>query len=263
MAKKNKDDAPNPNSIPNRDIIQRLNFLYQASTYLNGLGASQPQAGPSNAPPEAAKNDKGAKQEGSEKLQENADDGTQKGIKSSDTRKRPGKRKATAHDLARSYVKSMKIIGQKTNVKMDPSVKRTLCKGCNTVLMPGVTAKVRVKPLPSHGHAVNYTCINCSTSRRIPAPPTTEQPFRSSPAQLRKEGAKALVVMDVDPVRKEADVLPDAVRADEAPMETKPSSQIRREKTIKPRPLPFFAREGHILFVGNDRVGDTHETGAK
>ena len=39
---KNKDQAPNPNNVSNRDIIQRLNFLYQASVFLNAM-SSQPQ----------------------------------------------------------------------------------------------------------------------------------------------------------------------------------------------------------------------------
>src|SRR6266576_5573752 len=32
-----KDQTRNPASIPNKDIIQRLNFLYQASVYLSNL----------------------------------------------------------------------------------------------------------------------------------------------------------------------------------------------------------------------------------
>ncbi|KAH8979127.1 hypothetical protein EDB92DRAFT_1981313 [Lactarius akahatsu] len=37
MGKKNKDEAPNPNGVVNRDILQRLNFLYQASAYLESI----------------------------------------------------------------------------------------------------------------------------------------------------------------------------------------------------------------------------------
>lgn len=123
MGKKNKDEAPNPNSIPNRDIIQRLNFLYQASSYLNGIAgahsgteprnaASGPTNGKITAPEEDASSGPG------EKERETAEVDEGDVLKGGDTPKRPGQRKATARDLARSYVKSMKIIGQKTNVKM-------------------------------------------------------------------------------------------------------------------------------------------------
>jgi len=34
MVKKQKEETPNVNATANRDIVQRLNFLYQASSYL-------------------------------------------------------------------------------------------------------------------------------------------------------------------------------------------------------------------------------------
>src|SRR6266581_3589612 len=37
MGKKNKSEVPNPNNVVNRDILQRLNFLYQASVYLESI----------------------------------------------------------------------------------------------------------------------------------------------------------------------------------------------------------------------------------
>ncbi|KAL5485179.1 hypothetical protein ACEPAI_7821 [Sanghuangporus weigelae] len=255
MAKKNKDDTPNPNSIPNRDIVQRLNFLYQASSYLNGLGVVQGVSGPSNVAVHSKTEDvedrNGKECPSSAKTKEMA----------CGMRKRPGQRKATAHDLARSYVKSMKIIGQKTNVKMDPSVKRTMCKGCNTLLMPGVTAKVRVKPLPSHGHAVSYTCMNCSFSRRIPAPPTTDRV-----AQPVQDSTVTTQDMQVDPVDKLLDSVKEEVPAGSLAHNGKGKQlerrkQNRKKKHIKPRPLPFFERAEHLIFVGNDRVDRIREDG--
>ncbi|PBK70677.1 hypothetical protein ARMSODRAFT_89527 [Armillaria solidipes] len=78
----------------------------------------------------------------------------------------------------------MKIVGQKTVVKMDPSVKRTICKGCNTILVPG---SIRAKSAhisifnavesPSHGHLMVYTCTHCKTTRRIPAQPVEKAPL--------------------------------------------------------------------------------------
>ena|ERR1700722_4823171 len=120
MTKKSKDKGPNPNNVANKDIIQRLNFLYQASVFLSGI----PDLSYCN-------------------------------------RSRRKRRYFTAGDLSRAYIGSMKTVGKKTTVKMlvsitvpgrcanpnfrDPTVKRTLCKGCSTVLVPGATAYVRVK----------------------------------------------------------------------------------------------------------------------
>ncbi|KAK0503705.1 RNAse P Rpr2/Rpp21/SNM1 subunit domain-containing protein, partial [Armillaria luteobubalina] len=125
MAKKPKDETPNANSVPNKDIIQRLNFLYQASVYLNSVTSQSPSR----------------------------------------------RRRVSTSDLSRSYVSSMKVVGQKTVVKMDPSIKRTICKGCNTILVPGSTVTIRVNKSASRGHVMVYTCTHCQTTRRIPAAP--------------------------------------------------------------------------------------------
>lgn len=91
MAKKSKDFIPTVNNVSNRDIIQRLNFLYQASAYLTNISPVSP-------PPRT--------------------------IQASDSRKekhskrRLNRHPASSSDLARDYVKSLKIIGQKTNVRM-------------------------------------------------------------------------------------------------------------------------------------------------
>jgi ribonuclease P protein subunit RPR2 len=91
MAKKGKDEAPNPHSVSNRDIIQRLNFLYQAGVYMNtissGSGSSQSMSTSSVQNEEC-------------------------------TKKRRKRRKGTTSDLAKAYVSSMKTVGQRTTVKM-------------------------------------------------------------------------------------------------------------------------------------------------
>ena len=89
---KDKDEVPNPNSAANRDIIQRLNFLYQASVYLNSMGAPpSTSGGPCLA--SDAKQEKGK-------------------------RNRSRRSVVSTMDLSRSYIQSMKIVGQKTTVKM-------------------------------------------------------------------------------------------------------------------------------------------------
>ena len=95
MAKKTKDEAPNPNSVSNRDTLQRLNFLYQASVLLSANGAP-----PAPPPKPIASSVKGK-------------------LRKEEMRKRNLERHSTAKvDLARTYVKSMKAIGQKTNTRM-------------------------------------------------------------------------------------------------------------------------------------------------
>ncbi|KAL0568235.1 hypothetical protein V5O48_013762 [Marasmius crinis-equi] len=127
MAKKDKNEVPNPSAVANRDIIHRLNFLYQASVYLNGMDNDSRRSEPTASASSPVRTTTGDEE---------------KGMKKSKRRKH---RKIGVKELAKSYINTMKIVGTKTTVRMDPSVKRTLCKGCNVVLAPGSTASVRVK----------------------------------------------------------------------------------------------------------------------
>ncbi|PKC60239.1 Rpr2-domain-containing protein [Rhizophagus irregularis] len=51
----------------------------------------------------------------------------------------------TITSLGRFYINTMKTIGTKQVLRIDPSIKRTICKRCETILLPGVTSKVRIK----------------------------------------------------------------------------------------------------------------------
>lgn len=94
MAKKQHNPAPpNPHNVPNRDIIQRLNFLYQASTWLLSLPTTKYNAA-STTQPVTSPDTKGKKKERGEVSP------------------------VTPAYLSRSYVSSMKTIGRKTVVKL-------------------------------------------------------------------------------------------------------------------------------------------------
>jgi ribonuclease P protein subunit RPR2 len=79
MGKKAKNDDPNPNRIANREVMQRLNYLYQASFYLNSIAAQ------------------------SEEKEQNGPQA------SSDS---------YLERVSRSYIRSMKLIANKKVVKM-------------------------------------------------------------------------------------------------------------------------------------------------
>ncbi|KAE9408793.1 Rpr2-domain-containing protein [Gymnopus androsaceus JB14] len=182
MAKKPKNDIPNPNSVSNRDVIQRLNFLYQASVYLNNVHSSSAQARKRN---EAKMNRKTVK----------------------------------LNDLSRSYIETMKTVGTKTTVQLDPSVKRTLCKGCNIVLIPGSTASVRTK---------------MAMAMEVDSAP---------PPNAAQSGTSQAAVTVTDNVP--------AAGASEP--EKKPEKRKRKE--IPPRLPPLFARDaGHVVFAGNEQL---------
>jgi len=96
MVKKQKDDTPTVNSTTNRDITQRISFLYQAGAYLESLRATQQPTS-----------------KGEEKL----DKPGNSSVINKRRRKRKSSKLMSASDLSRAYVESMLSVGQKTTVK--------------------------------------------------------------------------------------------------------------------------------------------------
>ena len=125
MGKKQKEETPNVNTTPNRDIIQRLNFLYQASVYLQSLEPSTVSIPPiiskSNHDPSSrskSKEGKAKETQISDTSQKHAQEAGGKKMKKKKKHRRKQTTTTTTGDLARNYIKCMRIVGQKTTVKM-------------------------------------------------------------------------------------------------------------------------------------------------
>lgn len=196
MAKKsqNNPDQP-PVVIPNRDLMQRMNFLYQASVHLSH----------------------------------------------SETHAETGR-------LARKHVKTLKKISNGAVVKIDPSVKRMLCKGCNAVLVPGSSASVRVKTSRPHGRVISYTCFSCRTVRVIPAAPTS-QSHQAPPDQ-------DTTTICTSEQRAPGSDVQGSTGADVESSGNAPKTDQHRRRRSKARAVPFFARvdAGHVVYRGGERV---------
>ncbi|KAI9463676.1 Rpr2-domain-containing protein [Lactarius psammicola] len=224
MGKKKKDEAPNPNGVVNRDILQRLNFLYQASTYLESV-SRQSDVRPKGRVDSSI----GTTEEVPAVASGSVTSILPTKVKLGRRERRRKRRVIRAADIGQGYVRAMRLIGQKTTVKMDPTVKRTLCKGCDTVLIPGLSATVRVNGELSchsrsnnHRHLVTTSCLRCKLSRRIPAPPVLK---------------------------------PDSAPHEDAVIETDKSGgsaprKSKRRRGPPPRSPPLFEREGHVVFRG-------------
>jgi ribonuclease P protein subunit RPR2 len=121
MGKKNKGELPNPSNITNRDILQRLNFLYQASVYLDSIsrkcgGPVDTAAGPSSASDSGPGPSMGMTAAG-----EAAPSPTASLSKATRRKRDRDQRKGRvirAADIGQGYVRAMRLIGQKTTVKM-------------------------------------------------------------------------------------------------------------------------------------------------
>lgn len=73
----------------------------------------------------------------------------------------------THPERSRRYIELLRKIGLRTNVRLK-KLKRLFCKNCNTLLIPGFTARVR---LSKNHKTVNVTCLYCGKTYRYPYKP--------------------------------------------------------------------------------------------
>lgn len=116
---------------------------------------------------------------------------------------------AAAHVLSQNapaassfYVSCIKQVGRRVTMPLDAlTIKRHACKRCNTLLIPGSGARVRVEPRREK-HVV-VTCTRCGSVRRYLARPPREelcpaaQSGRENP-QENVDGSADIVVLEAD-----------------------------------------------------------------
>uniref|UniRef100_A0A1B6CYP4 Uncharacterized protein n=1 Tax=Clastoptera arizonana TaxID=38151 RepID=A0A1B6CYP4_9HEMI len=68
-------------------------------------------------------------------------------------------------NLAAYYGTLLKNVGKKGIQRLDPEIKRTICKGCNLIMIPGNTVNIRLKKKPNS--CITWTCLKCYTVKRF------------------------------------------------------------------------------------------------
>ncbi|CAG5129988.1 unnamed protein product [Candidula unifasciata] len=71
----------------------------------------------------------------------------------------------TNHDMCRYYISTMRMVAEKHVIRIHPKMKRTICKCCNMLLVPGRTSRIRFRS-KSETHTV-VTCLLCGTIKRF------------------------------------------------------------------------------------------------
>ncbi|XP_054645818.1 ribonuclease P protein subunit p21 [Dunckerocampus dactyliophorus] len=70
-------------------------------------------------------------------------------------------------ELARFYCFTQRTIARRLVLRQDPSVKRTLCKKCCSLLIPGVTATVRQRRKKGKTRSTVLRCLSCKQSKTL------------------------------------------------------------------------------------------------
>lgn len=65
--------------------------------------------------------------------------------------------------LSSAYNSILKGLTQKSLLKIDPEIKRNICKGCNTMLIPGTTVTCRM--VKKTKGVIKWSCKFCGKSK--------------------------------------------------------------------------------------------------
>ena len=69
------------------------------------------------------------------------------------------------YDLSRRYAELIKLLAMRTRVKVPKGIKRWICKRCNVIMIPGLTARVRTRREGKTLRVVT-TCLVCGWIHR-------------------------------------------------------------------------------------------------
>ncbi|KAG8521074.1 Ribonuclease P protein subunit p21 [Galemys pyrenaicus] len=106
--------------------------------------------------------------------------------------------------LARFYCHTERTIAKRLVLRRDPSVKRTLCCGCSSLLVPGLTCTQRQRRSRGQRWTVQ-TCLTCQRSQRFLNDPGHVLWGDRPEAQLGNQAD--CLVTDTSDLRGPADVL--------------------------------------------------------
>ncbi|XP_065100749.1 ribonuclease P protein subunit p21 [Paramisgurnus dabryanus] len=90
-------------------------------------------------------------------------------------------------EVARFYCFTQKTISKRLVLRQDPSVKRSICKKCCTLLIPGVTSTVRQKSGPRGQRKTVVRCLSCGLTKRFPNNPKYKLWVDQPEAQLENQ----------------------------------------------------------------------------
>ncbi|KAI9591140.1 RNAse P Rpr2/Rpp21/SNM1 subunit domain-containing protein [Syncephalis fuscata] len=155
-AKKEKQARP----LQNAEEFQRMNFLYQAASLMTAAVVPERRIADDTAPGHLPKRK-------TRKSKPRPSQATKQAIKDVNNPTRPA-----LAGLGRFYVSSLKTIAKRNVLRLDPTLKRALCRRCDTLLLPGITFKLQFEE--NINPAIITRCQYCQAPRRLPIQPAKE-----------------------------------------------------------------------------------------
>jgi ribonuclease P protein subunit RPR2 len=82
----------------------------------------------------------------------------------------------TDPQLAQSYIGTARKIAMAARLRLPVVYTRRICRNCNTLLIPGESSRIRIKP-KRETHIV-VTCLKCGSLKRIPVRPKSKEKMK-------------------------------------------------------------------------------------
>jgi ribonuclease P protein subunit RPR2 len=92
-----------------------------------------------------------------------------------------------AEDLSKFYVSHLRSIAKKNVLRLDPAVKRTICKRCEALLIPGVSCRERIENQSKGGKKrwADVLVVECNTCGTVKRFPVGMDEFKATKGQLK------------------------------------------------------------------------------
>ncbi|KAI1392414.1 Rpr2-domain-containing protein [Hypoxylon trugodes] len=189
--------AKGSGTIPNRPIYSRISYLYQAAAYL----ANHPKTNESSVVAHSPSCLEGAEDETI------AAATTKTGTKTAVTAEQDKQTPPMTHAnraLSRRFVTDLRAASLKSQIRLSPTMKHTICKFCDSLLIEGETSTSTVENKSKDGKkpwadVLIVKCHTCGGLKRFPvqAPRQKRRPVREKEQQEKqaKEKQKTGVVM--------------------------------------------------------------------
>lgn len=148
-------------NIPNKILHSRISYLYQAATYL--AAAQQPHSG--SEPVQSTEDSSMTTSRNSE-----AESG---GTMATESNKLTVSTQAAYRPASRRLISDLRSVTLKGQMRISPTMKHSMCKKCDTVLIDGSTCTNEVENKSKGGKkpwadVLVRKCLTCGLEKRFP-----------------------------------------------------------------------------------------------
>lgn len=175
--------------IPNRHVYSRISFLYQAASYMSTTAAKRHLS--------SSRSDVNLPRDGQHH------DETTLNTEYQEERSVTETASAPVQNLSRKLVTDLRAVTLKSQMRISPALKRTICKYCDTLLVEGQTCSSSVENTSKGGKkpwadVLVIECRICGRAKRFPVSAARQKrrPHRATKGARVVDNKMADVEMD-------------------------------------------------------------------